>query len=281
MKEAYHASRVASLDAFKVYADMKQGQVSAVLDKLIAMNPFGSEGEQAIAGIVLKRVTTDEQAELVLPQVIGMVQGLDAKLSVYLRHKNLIKDVQVRLKIINSLSKEFELDDHVILSVAKVKLTRAINGDYDKTLSKGLMVELQALKVAETADEFIKAQQMRYLGKAKGLILQEMLRQSNSKTAKSYLKQCLHQWSTQQGFCEALLMAAIKSSDASFIEDSVLPAIKLMAFNKLSAKLFNTIRTRYSHVKSLLIENYQVQLACYAYCHDTQLWLDYLSLLPK
>ena len=76
-------------------------------------------------------------------------------------------------------------------------------------------------------------------------------------------------------------MAAIKAGDAKFVEESVLSAIKLMAFNKLSEKLFDTIRMRYGHNKSLLIENYQVQLASYSYCHDTQLWLDYLSLLPK
>lgn len=76
-------------------------------------------------------------------------------------------------------------------------------------------------------------------------------------------------------------MAAIKAGDAEFVEAGVLSAIKLMAFNKLSDKLFNTIRMRYGDNKSLLIENYLVQLASYSYCHDTQLWLDYLSLLPK
>lgn len=142
VREAFHASRLASLDAFKVYAGMKQGHASTILEKLLSMNSFGVEGEQAIAAIILKRVNSDEEAERVLPQVIGMVQGLDAKLTVYLKHKKLIKDLQVRLKIVDTLSKEFELDDHVILTVAKVKLTRAINGDFDKTLSKGLMVEL-------------------------------------------------------------------------------------------------------------------------------------------
>ena len=116
-------------------------------------------------------MTTSEQAEKVLQKIIEMVNGLDAKLTVYLQHKSKLKDLQQRLNIVNALCKQFELDDHVILTVAKIKLTRDINGDFDKAMSKGLMVELQALKLSDTSDEFIMEQQKRYLGKAKGLIL--------------------------------------------------------------------------------------------------------------
>lgn len=151
------------------------------------------------AAILSDRDEAEDDTESLYVLVKLFCSDLQQKLSLIEScFQTLSRDPSRLLDEINTILKQFEVEDDITAMVLSTKLNKQIQGDKFK-LQKEFMIELEEISNQPDQDS-------RLCAEAKALIAESMLAQNQDKIAKDYIKRCLLKHSGSESFIETFFL---------------------------------------------------------------------------